>query len=177
LNLTDSPVGSPQSPMSFSPRSKISELDMEIEMSHKQDTPRAASLPTTEGDAETSTKDWPFDSGEYAKQKQARVAQWKQQLHVLETRKRELECDSIPMILRSTSGSTLLQSRRQKLLETARQTTKTAIADSIAHFQEVRARTSRPPLKYWADLDGRKQPQLTGVLICAIENFLARGYR
>lgn len=122
--------GSPQatSPLTYSPRSKFVDLEMEVELSQTSHTHSTAS--------KEEPVDGAFDLTDYDKQKQERMAKWKQQLKDLETRKAEIEGD-IPMITRNTSVSSL-RARRKQAVANAKAGTQTAIADSIAHFQQVR---------------------------------------
>ncbi|TMW69076.1 hypothetical protein Poli38472_001232 [Pythium oligandrum] len=120
----------PVAPVSFSPRSRYVELEMEVEMNQQTLTPRSAAVKPPE-----KPSGGPFDFSEYDHDKHERMSQWRQQLKELEARKAELEHD-VPVITRMTSVAAL-RARRKTALERARASTNAAIADSISHFQQM----------------------------------------
>uniref|UniRef100_K3WS91 U2A'/phosphoprotein 32 family A C-terminal domain-containing protein n=1 Tax=Globisporangium ultimum (strain ATCC 200006 / CBS 805.95 / DAOM BR144) TaxID=431595 RepID=K3WS91_GLOUD len=68
-----------------------------------------------------------FDLTAYEEQRAQRMENWEKQLKDLETRKAELEFD--PLVLGT--------SKHSRTLERARAGTKTAIAESVSHFQQM----------------------------------------
>lgn len=122
----------------YSPRSRYVELEMEVELSHNLLTASANSR-LKQQVCEDGVVLEEFDLTAYEAQRAQRMEKWKQQLKGIETRKAELE-DDAPVIARATSlRSTTGESKRSQTLARARAATKTAIADSISHFQQVRA--------------------------------------
>lgn len=134
--------GSDASSSIFSPRSRCVDFETEVEL-HEGRFSRANG--GDEQCKEEAIAPLAFDVSAYEATRQQRLDKWKQQLKDLETRKAEWQRhEELPVnnvsktaadvMMSASSRSHFNQSRR---LERARAGTKSAIAESISHFQEM----------------------------------------
>lgn len=128
----------------YSPRSHYVELEMEVELSQillamasPTSSSSASAARATEVDSEVDVLLDDFDLSVYEQQRSQRMANWKQQLKNMETRKVELGVGDGGSGDGSENASAAAASLHSKTLERARAATKSAIADSISHFQQV----------------------------------------
>lgn len=134
----------------FSPRSRCVDFETEVEL-HEGRVARSSST-ATGGDEQhkpeaAAVAPLNFDVSAYEATRQQRVDKWKQQLKDLETRKAEWQRhEELPVgngsktaadVMMMTASSSRAHRNQSKRLERTRAGTKSAIAESISHFQEM----------------------------------------